>query len=77
MEQMAKKMAAKSHREKVEEFNKKLANLSEHYDIPKVCTLYSQYHGLITFLLLFIDSILFLFLFMFVLLLLLSCSPIS
>jgi len=30
------KKAAKSHRQKVEEFNLKLANLSEHYDIPKV-----------------------------------------
>lgn len=29
-------MAAKSHREKVEEFNKYLSQLSEHYDIPKV-----------------------------------------
>eukprot|EP00245_Coleochaete_scutata_P007222 TRINITY_DN22358_c0_g1_i1.p1 TRINITY_DN22358_c0_g1~~TRINITY_DN22358_c0_g1_i1.p1 ORF type:complete len:125 (-),score=40.50 TRINITY_DN22358_c0_g1_i1:57-431(-) len=28
--------AEKSHREKVEDFNKYLANLSEHYDIPKV-----------------------------------------
>jgi len=30
------KMVAKSHRERIEEFNQKLANLSEHYDIPKV-----------------------------------------
>jgi len=36
MADMAKRMATKSHREKVEEFNKKLANMSEHYDIPKV-----------------------------------------
>uniref|UniRef100_A0A6B2LPE6 Protein FAM32A n=1 Tax=Arcella intermedia TaxID=1963864 RepID=A0A6B2LPE6_9EUKA len=30
------KAVQKSHRQKVEEFNTKLANLSEHYDIPKV-----------------------------------------
>jgi len=30
------KMAAKSHREKIEEYNEKLANLSEHHDIPRV-----------------------------------------
>jgi len=30
------KMVAKSHRERIEEFNQRLANLSEHYDIPKV-----------------------------------------
>eukprot|EP00246_Nothoceros_aenigmaticus_P014704 TRINITY_DN5777_c0_g2_i1.p2 TRINITY_DN5777_c0_g2~~TRINITY_DN5777_c0_g2_i1.p2 ORF type:complete len:136 (-),score=44.22 TRINITY_DN5777_c0_g2_i1:1050-1457(-) len=30
------KMGSKSHRQKVEEFNQYLANLSEHYDIPKV-----------------------------------------
>lgn len=28
--------ASKSHRQRVEEFNAKLDNLSEHYDIPKV-----------------------------------------
>lgn len=32
---MVNKLAEKSHREKVEEFNKRLANLSEHYDVPK------------------------------------------
>ena len=31
-----KKVAAKSHKDKVEEFNEYLANLSEHHDIPKV-----------------------------------------
>jgi protein FAM32A len=31
-----KKAAQKSHREKIEELNQKLANLSEHHDIPKV-----------------------------------------
>eukprot|EP00128_Syssomonas_multiformis_P005186 Colp12_sorted_trinity150504_noHs@31800 len=31
-----KKLAAKSHKEKVEEFNEKLDKLTEHYDIPKV-----------------------------------------
>lgn len=30
------KVATKSHRQRVEEFNQYLANLSEHYDIPKV-----------------------------------------
>ncbi|KAL3692549.1 hypothetical protein R1sor_006200 [Riccia sorocarpa] len=29
------KVASKSHRQKIEEFNQYLANLSEHYDIPK------------------------------------------
>ncbi|GAA5971820.1 hypothetical protein JCM11641_001526 [Rhodosporidiobolus odoratus] len=32
----AAKAAAKSHKERVAEFNEKLENLSEHYDIPKV-----------------------------------------
>lgn len=31
-----KKIAGKSHKEKVKEFNDKLASLSEHHDIPKV-----------------------------------------
>lgn len=31
-----KKMALKSHRERVAEFNAHLASLSEHHDIPKV-----------------------------------------
>lgn len=30
------KMAAKSHRDRIQEFNQYLANLSEHYEIPKV-----------------------------------------
>lgn len=30
------KMANKSHRDRIQEFNQYLANLSEHYDIPKV-----------------------------------------
>ncbi|KAI4379729.1 hypothetical protein MLD38_005986 [Melastoma candidum] len=30
------KMASKSHRDQIQEFNKYLANLSEHHDIPKV-----------------------------------------
>lgn len=33
-------MAEKSHRQKIEEFNKKLDQLSEHYDIPKVKLLF-------------------------------------
>jgi hypothetical protein len=32
----ANKAAVKSHKERVAEFNEKLENLSEHYDIPKV-----------------------------------------
>jgi hypothetical protein len=31
-----KKIATKSHRDRIEDFNQYLANLSEHYDIPKV-----------------------------------------
>ncbi|PRP88510.1 hypothetical protein PROFUN_03238 [Planoprotostelium fungivorum] len=31
-----KKKASKSHKQKVEEFNKYLGSLSEHHDIPKV-----------------------------------------
>jgi protein FAM32A len=30
------KVAAKSHRERIEEFNEKLGNLTEHNDIPRV-----------------------------------------
>lgn len=30
------KEATKSHRDRIQEFNQYLANLSEHYDIPKV-----------------------------------------
>ncbi|TKY74646.1 FAM32A protein [Spatholobus suberectus] len=30
------KMASRSHRDRIQEFNQYLANLSEHYDIPKV-----------------------------------------
>lgn len=33
---MLAKMAKKSHRDRVQELNRYLANLSEHYDIPKV-----------------------------------------
>lgn len=32
----AAKAATKTHKERVAEFNEKLENLSEHYDIPKV-----------------------------------------
>ncbi|KAL1552614.1 7-dehydrocholesterol reductase [Salvia divinorum] len=35
LERLAK-AAKKSHRDRIEEFNQYLANLSEHYDIPKV-----------------------------------------
>ncbi|CAK7347026.1 unnamed protein product [Dovyalis caffra] len=35
LQRMAK-MASKSHRDRIQEFNQYLANLSEHYDIPKV-----------------------------------------
>ncbi|EIE26388.1 DUF1754-domain-containing protein [Coccomyxa subellipsoidea C-169] len=34
--EMTTKLAAKSHRERVNEFNAYLQNLSEHHDIPKV-----------------------------------------
>lgn len=34
--QRLSKMASKSHRDRIHEFNRYLANLSEHYDIPKV-----------------------------------------
>ncbi|KAM2544608.1 uncharacterized protein LOC126604338 [Malus sylvestris] len=34
--QRLSKIARKSHRDRVQEFNQYLANLSEHYDIPKV-----------------------------------------
>jgi len=34
--EQVKKMASKSHKEKVEDFNKYLSTLTEHYDIPKV-----------------------------------------
>jgi len=30
------RLATKSHRQRIEDFNQYLANLSEHYDIPKV-----------------------------------------
>eukprot|EP01113_Clastostelium_recurvatum_P015588 TRINITY_DN18722_c0_g1_i2.p1 TRINITY_DN18722_c0_g1~~TRINITY_DN18722_c0_g1_i2.p1 ORF type:complete len:207 (-),score=81.41 TRINITY_DN18722_c0_g1_i2:131-751(-) len=33
---LIKKNASKSHREKIEEFNQKLATMSEYHDIPKV-----------------------------------------
>ncbi|KAG2435778.1 hypothetical protein HXX76_006974 [Chlamydomonas incerta] len=35
-EQMVKKAANKSHRDRVKDFNEYLAALSEHHDIPKV-----------------------------------------
>lgn len=35
LERLAK-AAKKSHRDRIQEFNQYLANLSEHYDIPKV-----------------------------------------
>ncbi|KAL0553262.1 hypothetical protein IC582_007151 [Cucumis melo] len=34
--QRMSKMASKSHRDRIQEFNQRLANLSEHHDIPKV-----------------------------------------
>ncbi|KAG5439771.1 hypothetical protein PCANB_000053 [Pneumocystis canis] len=36
MDERVQKTATKSHRERVAEFNKKLSELSEHNDIPKV-----------------------------------------
>lgn len=35
-QERAKKAAAKSHRQRIEEFNTKLATLTEHHDIPKI-----------------------------------------
>jgi len=35
MQKLAK-VANKSHRDRIQDFNQYLANLSEHYDIPKV-----------------------------------------
>ncbi|RUS15716.1 hypothetical protein BC937DRAFT_92093 [Endogone sp. FLAS-F59071] len=35
-EEKVKKAATKSHKEKVAEFNQKLEEMTEHYDIPKV-----------------------------------------
>eukprot|EP00033_Pygsuia_biforma_P000726 GCRY01000849.1.p1 GENE.GCRY01000849.1~~GCRY01000849.1.p1 ORF type:complete len:126 (+),score=25.66 GCRY01000849.1:133-510(+) len=35
-EKEIKKLAKKSHKERVEEFNKHIASLSEHYEVPKV-----------------------------------------
>lgn len=35
-QERAKKAASKSHRQRIEEFNKKLATLTEHHDIPKI-----------------------------------------
>lgn len=32
----AKKIAQKSYRERIEEFNKKLSSTSEHFDMPKI-----------------------------------------
>ncbi|CAI8599716.1 unnamed protein product [Vicia faba] len=34
--QRVEKMAKRSHRDRIERFNQYLANLSDHYDIPKV-----------------------------------------
>ncbi|KAK6495482.1 hypothetical protein TWF481_003498 [Arthrobotrys musiformis] len=36
LDQLLLKDAAKSHKERVEEFNKYLANLSEHHDMPRI-----------------------------------------
>ena len=35
MQKLAK-VANRSHRDRIQDFNQSLANLSEHYDIPKV-----------------------------------------
>jgi protein FAM32A len=35
-EERIRKLAQKSHKDRIKEFNEKLANLSEHHDIPKV-----------------------------------------
>ncbi|RVD84460.1 uncharacterized protein DFL_006209 [Arthrobotrys flagrans] len=36
LDQLLLKDAAKSHKERVEEFNKYLSNLSEHHDMPRI-----------------------------------------
>ncbi|EPS43302.1 hypothetical protein H072_2715 [Dactylellina haptotyla CBS 200.50] len=36
LDQLLLRDASKSHRERVEEFNKYLANLSEHHDMPRI-----------------------------------------
>ena len=36
LEEKADKLALKSHKERVAEFNESLAKLSEHHDIPKI-----------------------------------------
>ncbi|KAI9219532.1 hypothetical protein BC828DRAFT_349275, partial [Blastocladiella britannica] len=36
------KLAAKSHKEKVDEYNKYLSSLSEHHDIPRVRFFFSS-----------------------------------
>ncbi|CAD6252191.1 unnamed protein product [Miscanthus lutarioriparius] len=36
LKQKMAKVANKSHRDRIQDFNQYLANLSEHYDIPKV-----------------------------------------
>ncbi|KAK6356578.1 hypothetical protein TWF718_000928 [Orbilia javanica] len=36
LDQLLMKDAAKSHKERVEEFNKYLSNLSEHHDMPRI-----------------------------------------
>eukprot|EP00668_Euglena_longa_P011395 GGOE01013795.1.p1 GENE.GGOE01013795.1~~GGOE01013795.1.p1 ORF type:complete len:128 (+),score=43.78 GGOE01013795.1:31-384(+) len=35
-QQKARKIAEKSYRDRIDEFNSKIATISEHYDIPKV-----------------------------------------
>ncbi len=35
-EERLRKVATKSHRERVAEFNEKLAGLTEHYDLPRI-----------------------------------------
>jgi protein FAM32A len=37
------KVASKSHRERIEEFNEKLGSQTEHNDIPRVCLIFASY----------------------------------
>lgn len=37
------KRASKTHKQRVEDFNRHLGTLTEHYNIPKVCTLTEHY----------------------------------
>ena len=54
--QEMEKIAGKSHRERVEEFNEKLGKLTEHNDIPRVSR-YFQFDSIIQFIITLQSSI--------------------